>query len=75
MPPNEAPETISKEKPEQGKVVAVGTGRISDDGKKIAVGVKVGDRVVFSRYGFDEIKLGDEEYYIIKEDSILGIIK
>ena len=67
------PETVSKEKPEQGKVIAVGEGRW-EDGKRIPVSVKVGDRVVFSRYGYDEIKLDGEEYYILKEENILAII-
>jgi chaperonin GroES len=68
------PDTVSKEKPEQGKVVAVGEGRW-EDGKRIPVSVKVGDRVVFSRYGYEEIKVDDEEFYILKEENILAIIK
>jgi len=62
------PDTVSKEKPEQGIVVAV------DDGVKIPLSVKVGDKVVFSRYGYDEVKLDGEEYYILKEENILAII-
>jgi len=68
------PDTVSKEKPEQGVVVAVGEGRW-DDGKRVPVSVKVGDKVVFSRYGYDEVKLEGEEYYILKEENILAIIK
>lgn len=68
------PDTVSKEKPEQGKVVAVGEGRW-DDGVLIKPSVKVGDRVVFSRYGYDEIKYAGEEYYILKEENILAILK
>ncbi len=68
------PETITKERPEQGRVVAVGEGRY-DNGKIIPVKVKVGDKVVFSRYGFEEVKDGADEYYILKEDSILAIIR
>lgn len=68
------PETIDKEKPETGKVVAVGEGKI-DDGKRIPISVQVGQTVMFSKYGYDEIKIDDEEYYIVKEDSILAIIK
>ncbi len=68
------PDTVSKEKPEQGIVIAVGEGRW-DDGKKIPVAVKVGDKVVFSRYGFEEVKLDGEEYYILKEENILAIIR
>ena len=67
------PDTVSKDKPEQGEVVAVGEGKW-DDGKLIKPTVKVGDRVVFSKYGYDEIKIGDKEYYILREDNILAII-
>ena len=67
------PDTVSKEKPEQGIVVAVGDGKW-DDGVKIPLSVKVGDKVVFSRYGYDEVKLDGEEYYILKEENILAII-
>lgn len=69
------PETVSKEKPEQGKILEVGEGRLGEDGKRIPLSVKVGDRVVFSRYGYDEIKVNGEEYYILKEENILAIIK
>lgn len=68
------PETVDRDKPEQGEVIAVGEGRY-EDGKIIPVSVKVGDRVVFSKYGYDEIKIEDEEFYILKEDSLLAIIK
>lgn len=68
------PDTVSKEKPEQGIVVAIGDGKW-DDGVKIPLSVKVGDKVVFSRYGYDEVKLDGEEYYILKEENILAIIK
>jgi chaperonin GroES len=68
------PETISKERPEQGRVVAVGEGRY-ENGKLVPVKVKVGDMVVFSKYGFDEVKDGADELYILKEDSILAIIR
>ncbi|MCI0619740.1 co-chaperone GroES [Candidatus Wolfebacteria bacterium] len=68
------PETVDREKPEQGKVVAVGEGRY-DDGKLVKPSVKVGDRVVFSRYGFDEVKMGGVEYYIIKSENVLAIVK
>lgn len=68
------PDTVSKEKPEQGIVIAVGEGKW-DDGKKIPVSVKVGDKVVFSRYGYEEVKLDGVEYYILKEENILAVIK
>jgi chaperonin GroES len=68
------PDTVSKERPEQGIVIAVGEGRY-EEGKRIPVKVKVGDRVIFSKYGFDEVKDGDKELYILKEENILAIIK
>lgn len=68
------PDTVSKEKPEQGTVIAVGEGRW-DQGKKIPMSVKVGDRVVFSRYGYEEVKLDGDEYYILKEENILAVLK
>ena|SRR3989344_3624729 len=68
------PDTIDKEKPEQGVVMAVGEGKY-DDGKLIPIKVKVGDKVVFSKYGYDEIRVDDIEYFIIKEDNILAVIK
>ncbi|MFH0804286.1 MAG: co-chaperone GroES [Candidatus Zambryskibacteria bacterium] len=68
------PDTVSKEKPEQGTVIAVGEGRW-EGGKKIPVSVKVGDKVVFSRYGYEEVKYDDIEYYILKEENILAIIR
>jgi len=69
------PDTIDKEKPEQGKVIAVGAGKRNEKGDLIPLGVKVGDTVVFSKYGYDEIKIEGEEYYIVSENNILAIIK
>ena len=70
------PDTAKKEKPEQGVVVAVGPGKFADDGKtRQDMSVSVGDRVVFSKFGYDEVKVEDNEYYIVSESSILGIIK
>jgi chaperonin GroES len=69
------PDTVSKEKPEQGKVIAVGEGKLTESGKRIPVGVKVGDKVVFSRYGYEEVKYEGVEYYILKEENILAIIR
>ncbi len=69
------PETIDKEKPEQGKVVAVGNGRMNDEGNVIPMSVKEGDTVMFSKYGPEEIKVDGEEYYILSETSILAVIK
>jgi chaperonin GroES len=68
------PDTIDKEKPDQGEVVAVGEGRY-EDFKIIPPRVKVGDRVLFSKYSPDEIKVEGEEYYILREENILAIIK
>ena len=62
----------AKEKPQEGEVVAVGPGRLSDDGKRIAMDVKVGDIVVYARYGGTEIKIDDEEYMILRESDILA---
>ncbi|MDJ0804890.1 MAG: co-chaperone GroES [Desulfobacterales bacterium] len=65
----------AKEKPAEGKVVAVGNGRLGDDGKRVALEVKKGDRVLFSKYGGTEVKVEGEEYLIMREDDILGIIE
>ncbi len=68
------PDSAKKEKPEQGIVVAVGNGRWNDDGdKRLPLDVAVGDRIVFSKYGYDEVKIGDQEYFIVGDSSILGI--
>lgn len=69
------PDTIDREKPEQGTVIAVGEGRTTDDGKVIPIKIKVGDTAVFTKYGPDEINIDGNDYYILKEDSILAIIK
>ncbi|MGC9193983.1 MAG: co-chaperone GroES [Syntrophobacteraceae bacterium] len=65
----------AKEKPQQGKVIAVGTGTVLKDGKTVALQLKPGDRVLFNKYGGTEIKLGSEEYLIMREDDVLGIIE
>jgi chaperonin GroES len=62
----------AKEKPQEGEVVAVGPGRLSDDGKRIAMDIKVGDIVIYAKYGGTEIKLDDEEYMILRESDILA---
>ncbi len=64
----------SKEKPEQGTVIAVGLGKRTDEGKVVPVSVQVGDRVVFSKYGFDEVKVDGVEYYLVSEANILAVI-
>ncbi|MGO9372121.1 MAG: co-chaperone GroES [Syntrophobacteraceae bacterium] len=65
----------AKEKPQEGKVIAVGTGTVLKDGKTIPLQVKPGDRVLFSKYGGTEIEFGDEKYLVLREDDILGIIE
>ena len=64
----------AKEKPQEGKVIAVGTGKTDENGKKIPFEVKVGDRVLISKYGGTEIKINGEEHQILREDDILGIV-
>lgn len=68
------PQTSDKERPEQGKVIAVGPGKMIKD-KRIAMEIKVGDMVIFSKYGPSEIKVQGKEYLIAKEDDILAIIE
>ena len=65
----------AKEKPQEGEVVAVGQGKRTDEGKLIALDVKVGDRILFGKYSGSEIKLEGEEFLIIREDEILGVIE
>jgi len=67
------PDTASKEKPMRGKVIAVGAGKMDDQGKRISPEVKKGDVVIFSKYAPTEIKIEGQEYYILREDSILAI--
>jgi len=68
------PDTADKEKPEQGKVIAVGPGRIDSNGKRIPMSVKVGDMVLFTKYGPNEVKIEKKEYLIAKEEDILAIL-
>jgi chaperonin GroES len=65
----------AKEKPQQGKVVAVGKGKVNEDGKVMPLDVKVGDRVLFGKYAGSEIKLDGEEHLILREDDILGVLE
>lgn len=69
------PETAEKEKSEQGKVIAVGSGKKTNDGKIIPLSVKAGDIVLFTKYGPNEIKVDNKEYLIAREDDILAIIE
>ena len=68
------PDTADKERPAKGTVVAVGPGKM-EDGKLYPVTVKIGQTVLFSKYGYDEVKIDGEEYFILTESSILAIIK
>ncbi|MEY2665486.1 MAG: hypothetical protein RLZZ480_591 [Candidatus Parcubacteria bacterium] len=69
------PDTAKKDKPEQGVVIAVGPGKWDEDGeKRVQLDVKVGDKVVFSKYGYDEVKVDGKEYFIVGEASILGVL-
>jgi chaperonin GroES len=65
----------AKEKPQEAKVIAVGSGKVTDDGKKIPLDVKAGDRILFGKYSGSEVKVEDEEYLILREDDVLGIIE
>ena len=65
----------AKEKPAEGKVVAAGNGKIADDGKRIKLEVKKGDRILFGKYSGTEVKVEGEEYLIMREDDVLGIIE
>jgi chaperonin GroES len=65
----------AKEKPQQGKVVAVGKGKVSEEGKVTPLDVKVGDRVLFGKYAGSEVKLDGEEHLILREDDILGVLE
>jgi Co-chaperonin GroES (HSP10) len=69
------PDSASKERPEQGKVIAVGPGKKNKKGEIIPVSIKTGQKVLFSKYGPNEIKVDDKEYLIAKEDDILAIIE
>jgi len=65
----------AKEKPQQGKVVAVGTGKVDEDGKKVPFTVKKGDKVLMPKYGGTEVRLDDKEYQIMREEDILAILE
>ena len=65
----------AKEKPVEGRVIATGIGKLSEEGKRIALEVKKGDRILFGKYSGTEVKIEDEEYLIMREDDVLGIIE
>lgn len=68
------PDTVEKERPEQGEVVAAGPGRLLENGSTAPMHVKVGDKVVFKKYSPDEVKVEDEEYLVISEADVLAVI-
>jgi chaperonin GroES len=65
----------AKEKPQEGKVIAVGNGKVNDEGKKIALDVKTGDRILFGKYSGSEVTLDNEEYLILREEDVLCILE
>ena len=65
----------AKEKPQQGKVIAAGAGKVKDDGKRVALDVQAGDLILFGKYSGQEIKLDGEEYLIMREDEVLAVIE
>ena len=65
----------AKEKPQEGKVIAVGNGKVTDDGKKIPLDVKAGDKILFGKYSGSEVKLEDKEYLIMREEDVLAILE
>ncbi|MFQ5881275.1 MAG: co-chaperone GroES [Candidatus Methylomirabilales bacterium] len=65
----------AKEKPQEGEVIAVGPGKLTEEGKRLPMDVKVGDKVLFGKYAGNEIRIEDEEYLIMREGDVLGILK
>jgi chaperonin GroES len=65
----------AKEKPQEGEVLAVGNGKLLDNGQRIAIDLKAGDRILFGKYAGTEIKLDGEEYLILREDDVLGVVE
>ena len=65
----------AKEKPQEGKVIAVGNGKVGEDGNRIPLDVKAGDKILFGKYSGSEVKVEDEEYLILREEDVLGIIE
>lgn len=69
------PDTVDKERPEQGEVIAVGPGKLLEDGKRSAMDVKVGDKIIFKKYAPDEVKVEDQEYLVISEYDVLAVLE
>ncbi len=65
----------AKEKPQEGKVIATGNGKVGDDGKKIPLDVKTGDKILFGKYSGSEVKIDDKEYLIMREEDVLAILE
>jgi chaperonin GroES len=65
----------AKEKPQEGKVIAVGNGKVTEEGKKIPLDVKAGDKILFGKYSGSEVKLDDKEYLILREEDVLAILE
>jgi chaperonin GroES len=65
----------AKEKPQEGKVIAVGNGKVNDDGKKVPLDVKAGDKILFGKYSGSEVKIDDKEFLIMREEDILAILE
>ena len=65
----------AKEKPAEGKVIAVGNGKVADDGKRIALEIKIGDRILFGKYSGSDVKIDGDEFLIMREDDVLGVIE
>ena len=64
----------AKEKPQEGKVIAAGNGKVTDDGKRLPLDVKAGDRILFGKYSGSEVKLDEKEYLILREEDVLAIL-
>jgi len=69
------PDTVAKEKPQQGEIIAVGPGKKDNNGKLLEMSVKIGDKILFSRYSPNEVKIENEEYLIMKESDVLAIVE
>ncbi|MBD3281788.1 co-chaperone GroES [Candidatus Uhrbacteria bacterium] len=69
------PDTVDKERPEQGEVIAVGPGKLKDDGTRASMSVQAGEKVMFKKYAPDEVKIDDEEYLVLSEYDILAVVE
>lgn len=68
------PDTVDKEKPEQGEIIAVGPGKLLENGNRAPMDVKVGDKILFEKYGADDYEIDDEEIYVVEQEKIVGIL-